>query len=101
MFALASAFQRIVGIGTEDAEAPPTGPSNTAFVFIKPHAVTEATKALVKAGLAAKGIKVGRALFVHRDLLHHNRSPANANHARDTIGLRTHWFQSGKYALQV
>ena len=31
---------------------------NTAFVFIKPHAVTEATKALVKSGLEAKGVKV-------------------------------------------
>merc|ERR1712025_1356195 len=32
--------------------------SNSAFVFIKPHAVTEKTKALAKAGLQAKGIKI-------------------------------------------
>jgi len=32
--------------------------TNAAFVFIKPHAVTEATKKLVKASLAAKGIKI-------------------------------------------
>ena len=31
---------------------------NTAFVFIKPHAVTEATKALVTKELASAGIKV-------------------------------------------
>eukprot|EP00468_Gymnochlora_sp_CCMP2014_P009364 CAMPEP_0167751836 /NCGR_PEP_ID=MMETSP0110_2-20121227/6800_1 /TAXON_ID=629695 /ORGANISM="Gymnochlora sp., Strain CCMP2014" /LENGTH=368 /DNA_ID=CAMNT_0007637377 /DNA_START=232 /DNA_END=1338 /DNA_ORIENTATION=+ len=33
-------------------------PTNEAFVFIKPHAVTEPTKALLKAKLAEKGIKV-------------------------------------------
>ena len=31
---------------------------NSAFVFIKPHAVTDATKALVSTQLAAAGIKV-------------------------------------------
>merc|ERR1719499_2804998 len=31
---------------------------NSAFVFIKPHAVTENVKALAKAGLQAKGIKI-------------------------------------------
>ena len=31
---------------------------NTAFVFIKPHAVTEATKSLVTKELASAGIKV-------------------------------------------
>jgi nucleoside diphosphate kinase len=31
---------------------------NSAFVFIKPHAVTEATKALVKEGLEAKGLTI-------------------------------------------
>jgi len=31
---------------------------NSAFVFVKPHAVTDATKALVKSGLEAKGIKI-------------------------------------------
>lgn len=31
---------------------------NTAFVFIKPHAVTEKVKALVKTDLAAKGFKI-------------------------------------------
>merc|ERR1719324_264022 len=31
---------------------------NAAFVFIKPHAVTEKVKALAKAGLQAKGIKI-------------------------------------------
>jgi hypothetical protein len=31
---------------------------NRAFVFIKPHAVTESVKELVKKGLAAKGVKV-------------------------------------------
>ena len=31
---------------------------NSAFVFIKPHAVTEGTKALVKSSLEAKGIQV-------------------------------------------
>merc|ERR1719389_1083002 len=33
-------------------------PQNSAFVFIKPHAVTDKVKALAKAGLEAKGIKV-------------------------------------------
>lgn len=33
---------------------------NSAFVFIKPHAVTEKAKALVKAGLAAANINVSR-----------------------------------------
>merc|ERR1719440_1722664 len=32
--------------------------SNSAFVFIKPHAVTDKVKALAKAGLQAKGIKI-------------------------------------------
>jgi hypothetical protein len=31
---------------------------NSAFVFIKPHAVAEATKALVKATLEANGVKI-------------------------------------------
>jgi len=31
---------------------------NSAFVFIKPHAVTDAVKEMVKAGLEAKGCKV-------------------------------------------
>ena len=31
---------------------------NSAFVFIKPHAVTDKAKALVKAGLAAANINV-------------------------------------------
>merc|ERR1712048_352156 len=31
---------------------------NSAFVFIKPHAVTDAVKTLVKAGLEAKGLKI-------------------------------------------
>mmetsp|Transcript_19987 Transcript_19987/g.23951 ORF Transcript_19987/g.23951 Transcript_19987/m.23951 type:complete len:336 (-) Transcript_19987:137-1144(-) len=31
---------------------------NSAFVFIKPHAVTEATKNLVSSGLKAKGLKI-------------------------------------------
>lgn len=31
---------------------------NSAFVFIKPHAVTEATKALVKATLEANGVRI-------------------------------------------
>eukprot|EP00931_Biecheleriopsis_adriatica_P015283 TRINITY_DN11771_c0_g1_i3.p1 TRINITY_DN11771_c0_g1~~TRINITY_DN11771_c0_g1_i3.p1 ORF type:complete len:381 (-),score=67.36 TRINITY_DN11771_c0_g1_i3:110-1213(-) len=33
-------------------------PLNAAFVFIKPHAVSEKVKALAKAGLQAKGIKI-------------------------------------------
>merc|ERR1719380_249725 len=33
-------------------------PKNSAFVFIKPHAVTDKVKALAKAGLEAKGIKI-------------------------------------------
>merc|ERR1719259_1129553 len=33
-------------------------PLNAAFVFIKPHAVTEKVKDLAKAGLEAKGIKI-------------------------------------------
>merc|ERR1712232_1410154 len=33
-------------------------PMNAAFVFIKPHAVTEKVKALAKAGLESKGIKI-------------------------------------------
>merc|ERR1719440_1303610 len=32
--------------------------SNSAFVFIKPHAVTDKVKALAKSGLEAKGIKI-------------------------------------------
>jgi hypothetical protein len=31
---------------------------NSAFVFIKPHAVTEATKTLVKEGLVAAGLRI-------------------------------------------
>ena len=31
---------------------------NSAFVFVKPHAVTEATKTLVKEGLIAAGLTV-------------------------------------------
>lgn len=38
----------------EEAGAPP----NSAFVFVKPHAVTDATKALVAEQLEAKGIKI-------------------------------------------
>jgi len=34
------------------------GGKNAAFVFIKPHAVTDKVKALAKAGLEAKGIKI-------------------------------------------
>merc|ERR1740121_2443574 len=34
------------------------GSTNAAFVFIKPHAVTEKVKALAKSGLEAKGIKI-------------------------------------------
>jgi len=34
------------------------GGVNSAFVFIKPHAVTDKVKALAKAGLKAKGIKI-------------------------------------------
>merc|ERR1719248_341636 len=33
-------------------------PKNSAFVFIKPHAVTDKVKALAKSGLEAKGIKI-------------------------------------------
>jgi len=33
-------------------------PMNAAFVFIKPHAVTDKVKALAKSGLEAKGIKI-------------------------------------------
>jgi len=33
-------------------------PKNHAFVFVKPHAVTPAVKDMVRAGLAAKGLKV-------------------------------------------
>merc|ERR1719482_1502530 len=36
----------------------PTSTTNSAFVFIKPHAVTDKVKALAKAGLQAKGIKI-------------------------------------------
>eukprot|EP00656_Telonema_subtile_P022547 TRINITY_DN2372_c0_g1_i1.p1 TRINITY_DN2372_c0_g1~~TRINITY_DN2372_c0_g1_i1.p1 ORF type:complete len:968 (-),score=420.48 TRINITY_DN2372_c0_g1_i1:110-3013(-) len=46
-----------------EEEAPKTaGPAqvNQAFVFIKPHAVTDAVKTLVSEGLAAKGVKVLR-----------------------------------------
>jgi len=39
--------------------AKPTGPlKNAAFVFIKPHAVTDKVKEMVKAGLIAKGLKI-------------------------------------------
>ena len=34
------------------------GPKNSAFVFIKPHAVTEPTKELVKEALLAKGLTI-------------------------------------------
>jgi len=34
------------------------GATNAAFVFIKPHAVTDKVKALAKAGLESKGIKI-------------------------------------------
>jgi len=37
---------------------PESKPKNTAFVFVKPHAVTPACNKLVKDGLLAKGIKI-------------------------------------------
>merc|ERR1719387_2906264 len=37
----------------------PGGPTkNAAFVFVKPHAVTPATNAMVREGLKAKGMKI-------------------------------------------
>jgi len=40
------------------ASAPSAERKNSAFVFIKPHAVTDATKALVTDGLQAKGLTI-------------------------------------------
>jgi len=40
------------------ATGPSTERKNTAFVFIKPHAVTDATKQLVSSGLEAKGMTI-------------------------------------------
>jgi len=40
------------------AEAAPAAPTNSAFVFVKPHAVTPKANAMVKEGLEAAGLKV-------------------------------------------
>jgi nucleoside diphosphate kinase len=48
-------LEKLAAINAENSSSATT---NTAFVFIKPHAVTDAAKELVKAGLAAKGIKI-------------------------------------------
>jgi hypothetical protein len=47
-----------LGFVAGNSPAPAKAVKNSAFVFIKPHAVTGATKDLVKAGLEAKGITV-------------------------------------------
>jgi len=43
-------------VGLSNLNKPPL--KNSAFVFIKPHAVTDAVKLLVKNGLEAKGLKI-------------------------------------------
>jgi len=45
------------GTGADQAEVSLTS-KNSAFVFIKPHAVTDKVKALAKSGLQAKGITI-------------------------------------------
>ena len=44
----------------------PCPPSNSAFVFLKPHASTEPAKALVKSTLEAKGFVSSAALLLCR-----------------------------------
>jgi len=41
-----------------EAAAAPAAPTNSAFVFVKPHAVTPKANAMVKEGLEAAGLKV-------------------------------------------
>jgi nucleoside diphosphate kinase len=49
----------VVAAAVADAPAPPApAGKNSAFVFIKPHAVTEKCKELVKAGLEAKKLTI-------------------------------------------
>jgi nucleoside diphosphate kinase len=45
-------------VATCQAIAAANGPKNSAFVFVKPHAVTEATKDLVKKGLVDAGLTI-------------------------------------------
>ena len=48
----------LVATNKENGGGSSSNNTNTAFVFIKPHAVTEAVKDLVSSELAAKGIKI-------------------------------------------
>jgi len=51
-----------VGVGAVAGAAwyfsKPSKPNNSAFVFVKPHAVTEKANTLVREGLKAKGLKI-------------------------------------------
>eukprot|EP00746_Dinoflagellata_sp_MGD_P140364 gnl/MRDRNA2_/MRDRNA2_73621_c0_seq2.p1 gnl/MRDRNA2_/MRDRNA2_73621_c0~~gnl/MRDRNA2_/MRDRNA2_73621_c0_seq2.p1 ORF type:complete len:328 (+),score=90.47 gnl/MRDRNA2_/MRDRNA2_73621_c0_seq2:96-1079(+) len=49
---------QIFSVCDRRAKAQPDSSKNSAFVFIKPHAVTDKVKALAKSGLEAKGIKI-------------------------------------------
>ena len=54
MFSVGSALSSLFG----ESKPPSKMTTNSAFVFIKPHAVTDKVKELVKSGFAAKGVKV-------------------------------------------
>merc|ERR1719253_1368259 len=46
------------GFGAVCCDTNPTPPKNSAFVFVKPHAVTEKTTDMVRKGLKAKGLRI-------------------------------------------
>jgi len=55
---------------TSKSAVKPAGPlKNAAFVFIKPHAVTDKVKELVKTGLEAKGIKILKSGFIKAEVI--------------------------------
>jgi len=54
----AKVTEAMAGMGGAAAAAAPAAAKNAAFVFIKPHAVTEKVKELAKKGLEAKGITI-------------------------------------------
>jgi nucleoside diphosphate kinase len=56
----APAEEEVVPVAEPEKEKKSSGKpqTNQAFVFIKPHAVTDAVKELVSSGLVAKGIKI-------------------------------------------
>mmetsp|Transcript_21139 Transcript_21139/g.46036 ORF Transcript_21139/g.46036 Transcript_21139/m.46036 type:complete len:357 (+) Transcript_21139:60-1130(+) len=48
----------VAGLGVVSCDTSPAPMKNSAFVFVKPHAVTEKTTNMVRDGLKAKGLRV-------------------------------------------